>query len=441
MYKGYLKKRGWDTKNIRAEDVVEIVRIKQQRDSNMKRSEFFLHGRRIDWEKIQRYLRRNPSVMSKVRAIDRETSSPQSTPRVICRTPADGSDDRQSTPSMPDSIDSADVVEKVVRAIVSYADGALECGRWIPDESGRLISGKGGRLAHERLDCWESGMIEALEMISNNNIHGFSVLSQVLDRTRTVLRDEDPELLSKMAKVALYIPKEKQDLFWAIRRHFCGVSAAVLRPGHPVTVFWTHFGGDDTPTTRYYVKVALEALIGELEKLTDVTQTSFTLRRRLIRFSTWGGFLTPRESEWELRQLISLGNDSPWLSWEDIFRAGIDLCTVLQSSRDLATAESVLRSLCNWNSKIRLVSRCGRLHYEYLWVLLRMCNLYDEPNIASQVSTQLLELCEERYGLFDCKTLCALERFQETLARSGREGEAESVRKDLEIRAGQVTVC
>ena len=86
------------------------------------------------------------------------------------------------------------------------------------------------------------------------------------------------------------------------------------------------------------------------------------------------------------------------------------------------------------------MSRCGRLHYEYLWVLLRMCNLCGELNTASQVSTNLLELCEERYGFFDCKTLCALERFQEILVRMGRMADAEEVQRDWETRAGRVTV-
>lgn len=134
MYKTRFRRWGlW--KHNQASNVVEIVRLKKQRDAAHKSSEFILNGRRVDLDRIESYLRRNEKMRRYVATVaaggsDSETSPTPPTAAaavaaarasaLICRTP---------TPESADSFELQNE-EMMYRAIRDYYDGAFSSQRW-----------------------------------------------------------------------------------------------------------------------------------------------------------------------------------------------------------------------------------------------------------------------------------------------------------------------
>jgi hypothetical protein len=67
MYKTRIRKWGL-YKNNRANEVMHMVRIKRQRATVNKDTNFYIRNAKVDWSDIQRYLNRNMTLLTKVQA-------------------------------------------------------------------------------------------------------------------------------------------------------------------------------------------------------------------------------------------------------------------------------------------------------------------------------------------------------------------------------------
>ncbi|KAK0715212.1 hypothetical protein B0H67DRAFT_489165 [Lasiosphaeris hirsuta] len=133
MYKSRFRRWGlW--KHNQADKVVEIVRLKKERDAAHKPSEFLINGRRVDLERIESYLRRNDK-MRRYLASAAANANPPPTPAeasaiaLICRTPSP--DPGRVCLAAPDELQSEEIM---YRAIRDYYDGAFSSRRWIFDD-------------------------------------------------------------------------------------------------------------------------------------------------------------------------------------------------------------------------------------------------------------------------------------------------------------------
>ncbi|XXG99732.1 hypothetical protein Hte_006073 [Hypoxylon texense] len=85
MYKKKLA--GWNAfKNLRLDEVLQILYLKKDRDAARKPSVFFIRDRQVDYDSLQVYLSRNPSIFAKLKA--GATPSPEAVRDVSCRSPS-----------------------------------------------------------------------------------------------------------------------------------------------------------------------------------------------------------------------------------------------------------------------------------------------------------------------------------------------------------------
>jgi hypothetical protein len=109
MYKSRIWKWGLD-KKLKSDEVLAILLLKQERDAQQKSSQFTIRGRHVDMDNINRYVKRNAGLLSRVRAGERPNV--QSSHEVACYTPPPSPTDKVATnigapastpPSLPDT--------------------------------------------------------------------------------------------------------------------------------------------------------------------------------------------------------------------------------------------------------------------------------------------------------------------------------------------------
>jgi len=99
MYKTRIKSWGLD-KNFKESEVVELFRLKRERDRIGKPSVYTIRGREVDWERVNTYVRRKGLDIA--RLIDVAVSAPSvpfSARDVSCRTPTPDPGDRFTSPA------------------------------------------------------------------------------------------------------------------------------------------------------------------------------------------------------------------------------------------------------------------------------------------------------------------------------------------------------
>ncbi|KAK3346583.1 hypothetical protein B0T25DRAFT_552363 [Lasiosphaeria hispida] len=84
MYKTRIKSWGLD-KNFKESEVVELYRLKRERDRAGKPSTYMIRGRKVDWERVQSYVRRKGLDIS--RLLETTPPCPASSREVSARTP------------------------------------------------------------------------------------------------------------------------------------------------------------------------------------------------------------------------------------------------------------------------------------------------------------------------------------------------------------------
>jgi len=146
MYKTRFKRWGlW--KYTRAADIPQILKAKTERVAEQKPTEVYLNGKRVDLDKVERYLRRRGSIRKQVEAGTLFVQSPPSSNGVVARKRPP--DRRGSTPASPASTVSLvspisptsplylsppstlRIPEDTYRAIRDYYDGCFSGRRWV----------------------------------------------------------------------------------------------------------------------------------------------------------------------------------------------------------------------------------------------------------------------------------------------------------------------
>ncbi|KAI1464530.1 Clr5 domain-containing protein [Daldinia caldariorum] len=211
MYKKKLA--AWGAfKNLRFDEVLQILYLKKHRDRTQKPSTFYIRSREVDNDNLQVYLSRNPSVFAKLDA--GATPNPEAIRDVTCRTPPLGSSAPASKRLSPSPMRSIPVErrrspvpsfpEDMFQALHVYLDQSFETGLWSWSDS----------------YCW--------------NTHGRSgpsgLLSALLDRCITISLSVSRQAQPGTVRKALDTPFSMLDL-----------SMATYGQKSPLTRFWKSF--------------------------------------------------------------------------------------------------------------------------------------------------------------------------------------------------------
>jgi len=230
MYK--IRVRQWGlSKYHRADEVLEMLRKKRQRDAIGKKTEFLLRGSVVDWESVERYIKRGRAVTAKIAAGQLEIGD--SAPGLLCRTPPPDPARAFSVPGVQHASDEQRAVQEVVHIVRSYCQRTTEM-------SNQNHWGVGGDAAIDSLfnQMWEV----ACHILSNQVEAGFRTLNACHNRLTELIRQEHAHLLFWLAKLMADILESPHphSLANTLSRYVLHLGEVTFGKGHPVCVLWGH---------------------------------------------------------------------------------------------------------------------------------------------------------------------------------------------------------
>ncbi|KAI0159902.1 hypothetical protein GGR52DRAFT_167030 [Hypoxylon sp. FL1284] len=249
MYKKNLAR--WNAfKNLRPDEVLQILYLKKHRDAARKLSIFFIRDRPIDYDALQVYLSRNPSIFARLEA--GATPSREAIQAVSCRSPllnqsTSVSRSRLLMSSCPAPTMRCNrllpVSEDMFRALPIYLERCFKTSLWSWSQS----------------DCWNT--------LGRHGPSGF--LSSVLDRCITaglsatrqvepgalrraldvpfamiirVFRNPPPILIPKLLSTAAHLNRIGRGEVRALLLQFCrDLTIATYGQDHQLARFWKGF--------------------------------------------------------------------------------------------------------------------------------------------------------------------------------------------------------
>ncbi|KAH6869288.1 hypothetical protein B0T10DRAFT_594856 [Thelonectria olida] len=216
MYK-YRLQRWRLYKKYKEKEVIQMSLLKQQRDIAGKQSIFFLRGRQVKWEHIERYLRRRPDLEMKIKAGMLTLSSSNSS--IVCRSPA------------PDPILHASSVlqytDELLRLLYGYyhSDHHEIARRSHPNQAGDYST---------TIRCYTSlGQARALIM-ANSMKPGFQALNKSLNYLRSIVEDQEATLLFYLCDIIAAFDQRHKALAFELLRHTHDTLFVVFGEGHPL---------------------------------------------------------------------------------------------------------------------------------------------------------------------------------------------------------------
>ncbi|KAI0378128.1 hypothetical protein F5Y04DRAFT_163800 [Hypomontagnella monticulosa] len=267
MYKKKLA--AWSAfKNLRFDEVLQILYLKRQRDAAQTRSIFFIRDREVEHDSLQVYLSRNPSVFAKLEAGAKPNM--EAIRDVTCRTPP------PPAPSTPTARPLSPLPGSPSRrspSLKSPSPGSLsprsssptvQCNRVFPFPEDMLQS------LHAFLDqCFDTG-IWSWSDTHCWNTHGrygpAGLLSSVLDRCITaglsvsrqvepvavrealdapfamlirVFRNPPPILIPKILSAAIHLNRIGREEIRGLLLQFCrDLTASMFNQDHPLPRLW-----------------------------------------------------------------------------------------------------------------------------------------------------------------------------------------------------------
>lgn len=216
MYKYRLKK--WDLdKKYKEREVIQMSLIKQQRKSVGKRTIFFIRGKQVDWDQVERYLYRRPDLQTKIKAGMLKMSS--SNFGIACRSPS-------PNPILHAS-STLQYTDELIRLLNGYyssgLNGALR--RSIVDQAG---DSSVAIRCYRRLD-------QARAMIGVNLMKlGFQALNGSLDDLRFIVKDQDATLIFYLCDFATTFDQQHKALVIELLRYTHDMLLVTFGDAHPL---------------------------------------------------------------------------------------------------------------------------------------------------------------------------------------------------------------
>ncbi|KAJ0298536.1 hypothetical protein COL5a_011999 [Colletotrichum fioriniae] len=257
MYKSRIWKWGLD-KKLKGDEVLAIMLLKRDRDLLKRPTEFRIRGQPVDLDNINRYLKRNPSLMAKFRA--GQTPSVQTALEVTCRTP--------SPPPGP-AIALAPTMEmqsteQVLCLFRDYIDGSFSSGAWWCDfdvdcSNTRFNPGDRSNDLFERVIA--SFALVNRCMIRGDQININSVLGPAFESLKEIVAAESPDFVARTVCLLWYLERHhKHDLLRLVLDYLAGLIPIVLGPHHILAHIWRRLGA--TEFSDYYeLSMRLYALL------------------------------------------------------------------------------------------------------------------------------------------------------------------------------------
>ncbi|KAI0967452.1 hypothetical protein F4678DRAFT_475174 [Xylaria arbuscula] len=247
MYKRQLA--SWNAfKNLRFDEVLQILRLKRQREAeHNKGSVFYVRERKVEIDSLQIYISRNPSLYSKLESGDEPHSD--AVRDVSCRTPVPlESISDLPEQKMPTQEKAAEVMDKpnsephddLIQLLRIYMSKGFESGAWVRSET-YCWSSKGRRSSAELLKslldrCMTAALSVGRQVEPAAIRHALDTPFNLLIR---VFKNPPPEMIPRILCIAARLELIGRTEIQGILLQFCSdLSKALYGRDHSLSNFW-----------------------------------------------------------------------------------------------------------------------------------------------------------------------------------------------------------
>ncbi|KAH6612926.1 hypothetical protein B0J18DRAFT_375172 [Chaetomium sp. MPI-SDFR-AT-0129] len=241
MYRTRIRKWGID-KNNKAAEVAYMLKLKKQRDAQGKASNFFIRGRPVDWEDIERYLARTPDFWAKHGSQPIDGLSKLSKD-ITCTTPPPESPKllpASTNPAVLPNLNAArelHVHEEILRFFRVYTEGSFEQGHWRLFSEHNRYFGPGGVEANARLNTWYDKVRNVSDW-PGRNAEAVQLINYLLDDLPQFIKDQDFSIFPALMKCCYYLSHSREELGRAVVHFVARLCVIILGEKHPMAMAW-----------------------------------------------------------------------------------------------------------------------------------------------------------------------------------------------------------
>ncbi|KAH7152933.1 hypothetical protein EDB81DRAFT_649202 [Dactylonectria macrodidyma] len=247
MYKSRIWKWGLD-KKLKGDEVLAILILKTERDAQGKPSEFTIRGQPVDLDNINRYIRRNPSLVARFQA--GEVPSIQTTLEVQCHTPSPA-----PSPSSTAPIE-VSPIEEVLGLFRNYVDSCFMNGVWEYEYNTSCTSCRPGDRSDELFERVMTGFaLVNRSMMRKDEISISTILGPAFESLKEIIASESPIFVARTACLLWYLDRNhKNDLHRIVMDYLAGLVPIVLGQDNPMVRIWQILG---SPQFTEYSELAM----------------------------------------------------------------------------------------------------------------------------------------------------------------------------------------
>jgi hypothetical protein len=451
MYKTRFKRWGlW--KYTRAADIPHILKAKTERVAEHKPTEVFLNGKRVDLEKVERYLRRRGSIRRQVEAGTLTIPSPPSSSShalVPRRRPPDR---RGFTPESPGSSVSLvspisptspiyltppttlRIPEDTYRAIRDYYDGCFAGARWVSvspvDERVFLATEAGLQDGNRQLEQFHQRFRLAVQLLGNparTGSEGMKMARVCFAELPDVLAGEDPTMLYCILDLLRRLREGNMDfLACQLLQYLDGLSSATARPNgrrHAMANIWRNLllGQDDLgpEQTRHCAQIAASRFGAHLGEHHIKT----------LEAKIWSVFLsdaTMEEREAFNRNLYSGLEALPTFDYRNL-KVTCDLASFLRKVGKLDDAAAAVTRVLDDPARDAVLRTFPEMAYNFISVLGKIRIAQGRLVDAEAVLRDAVQIARDNKTDDDSDLLDGLVFLEQCLREQGRTVDADGV--------------
>ncbi|KAI1468877.1 Clr5 domain-containing protein [Daldinia caldariorum] len=435
MYKIRFNKWGIH-KKLRAPQVAELLAQRGRRAAAGKSTVSFVHGRKIDADRLEAYLRRVSPTSRKaitdilVGNVVPTDAQKRSVYEIVCRTPSP-EPNPVFAPKRVEAPDSLRLPEDCMQIVQSYVKGALE-NVWPLTPDKRVI-------CPLRPRTWLDPVSSARQLFVNNfREQGFRMLNITFESYREVLLRQDPSLLVETCLALGALLQSGPGLAEAFVKYAYSMSQITLGPRHPLHLIFGRLNAVGPAEMPGLMALIIRGFLQEIQANYCLKPTWLATVYRAMLNSRFIGADTATRYMQEL--VTDLNSLSP-LSEHDAAKKAHNL-------DDMRLLQDHLSWITNFHDKPTEASMSAhtlaatrgrknpRMTRFSCYNMLR--TFPTSRGVSSQEAIDLmrasLAICEEEFGRNDNATVTLLATLHGFLARAGRAEEAQKVREDFETR-------
>ncbi|KAI1142727.1 hypothetical protein F5Y05DRAFT_401584 [Hypoxylon sp. FL0543] len=439
MYKIRFNKWGLH-KKLRAHQVAELLVQRGKRAAAGKSSVSFVHGRKIDTDRLNTYLRRvSPSRRKELMAmlsgkVELGAAQKRSIEEIICRTPSPDPEP-ELLPRRVEAPDDLRLPEECMQIVRSYVSGAFDAALWQTTPNQELVFPHRGR-------TWLDPASSARQLFVNGfTQQGFRMLRITFDEYRDVMVRQDPSLLVETCLAMGALLQCGPGLAESLINYVCEMSRIVFGAKHPLYLLFVRLRTASPSEISRFMGLILQSFLQAVRLNSRLKPTYLaTVYRGMLNSDFIDTITAQKCMQGLLTDLEETASSVSDPAEREALQKDIELLQYhvswLYELHNIPTeAKVAAQTLAETHaSGDPRVARFGC--YNMLRTLRTSHEVSDEE--AIELMFKSLSICETEFGPKDNATVTLLATLQSYLRRAGKDEEAARIKADFEARWDEV---